>query len=283
MTAVYGRSIEEYYHGEFAAAYVSKSGLDTFAKSPAIYYARHLDPDRPPRPEPTPAMVLGTMTHCAVLEPDTFADRYAIAPKFDRRTTAGKADDAAFRAALKYGQEIAEKIMVDQAHAMAASVRRIAPVAQLLASGDAEVSAYFTEPASGVQCRIRPDWVSPAGDGVILADLKTCLDASPAGFARAVANFSYDLQAAFYSDGWEYATGQKVHGFVFMAVEKEHPFAAAPYMLDESDIDRARRKYGRLLMAYAECLRSNVWPGYTQPEEIRLLKLPTWATKEGEE
>jgi hypothetical protein len=40
--------------------------------------------------DPTPAMELGRAFHKFALEPDDFNSEYAVAPKFDRRTKAGK-------------------------------------------------------------------------------------------------------------------------------------------------------------------------------------------------
>jgi hypothetical protein len=53
-------------------------------------------------------------------------------------------------------------------------------------------------------------------------------------------------------------------------------------MLPDDVIDRARRKYRRLLNVYAECLASGKWPGYTVDGEILLLQMPAWATRENE-
>lgn len=84
------------------------------------------------------------------------------------------------------------------------------------------------DPATGELCRCRPDWAHPTGDrGVILVDVKTCGDASPREFGRQVARKGYHRQAAFYSDGYEIASGKRVLGFVFVAVESTWPFAAS--------------------------------------------------------
>ena len=274
---VRGLSLENYHDDRQA---VSRSMLVDMLKSPAHCFARNFDPNRPPRPAPTDAMILGTMVHCATLEPNDFYKRYAIAPKCDRRTKAGKQDWADFCSSLAPGQEAADEETAAQAQAMGEAVRRVQPVNDLLRFGEAEVSAYWTDIDTGVPCRVRPDWIAPAGEGCILVDLKTTTDASPEAFARTIVNFGYDFQAAYYTDGWQSAASQEVHGFVIVAVEKEYPFAAVPYMLTEDDLQKARRRYKRALKAFAECRASGRWPGYVQGEEIPFITLPAWANKE---
>ena len=63
------------------------------------YYAKYLAPDRI-RNEPTPAMIMGSAVHSAVLEPDLFPTEYVMGPQgLNMRTNAGKAEFAAFEAA----------------------------------------------------------------------------------------------------------------------------------------------------------------------------------------
>ena len=178
---------------------------------------------------------------------------------------------------------VAGKALVDggqlaSARAQATAIRAVPDLAALLGDGYAEASTFWIDEATGELCKCRPDWVSPTGSGVILVDGKTCQDASPAGFARTVWNFSYHLQAAWYSEGFERATGIQVHGFVFAAVESSWPHPAAAYMLGDDVLDAARRENRRLLDLYAECKRTGVWPGYAPG--ISLIQLPAWAQRQ---
>jgi len=254
---------------------MSAGGLKRMAQSPAHFYGLQLDASRPPAGDPTPAQRNGTLVHCALFEPAAVAERYVLKPPgLDGRTKEGKA----WLAQLPVGLESVDAAQMAAAQAQAAAVRRLPDVAALLAEGFAESSAFWIDKETGEQCKCRPDWVSPAGDGVVITDGKTCIDASPAGFAKAIWNWRYDLQAAWYSDGYERATGKRVHGFVFAAVENSWPHAAAAYMLGDDVLDAARREIRRLVNLYAECKKSGVWPGYEQ--SIQPINLPAWAMKE---
>lgn len=260
----------EQYH---AIQALSAGGLKRLAQTPAHFYGLQLDPNRPDS-EPTPAMRNGTLTHCALFEPEALAARYVAKPAgLDGRTKEGKAWLALIGTE---GREIVDAAQLAAALAQAAAVRRLPDVAALLSDGRGEVSAFWIDDETGELSKCRPDWVSPAGDdGVILVDGKTCQDASPDGFSRAIWNFRYDLQAAHYSTGYEIASGKRVHGFVFAAVESAWPHAAAAYMLDDLVLDRARAECRRLTELYAECRRTNTWPGY--PTAIQPIGLPRWA------
>lgn len=258
----------EVYHSIHA---MSAGGLKRMKQSPAHFYGLQLDPNRPEPGEPTPALKNGTMVHCAIFEPASFHDRYVVRPDgLDMRTKEGKA-----WAATVAGMEIITAEQMNAAKGQREALLALPEIASLLADGVGESSAFWIDETTGELCKCRPDWVSPAGDGVVIVDGKTCVDASPEGFSKAIWNFAYHLQAAWYADGYEKATGKTVHGFVFAAVESAWPHAAAAYMLGDDVLDRARAENRRLLNLYAECKRTGVWPGYGS--QISLINLPRWA------
>lgn len=266
---VYGMESEVYH----SIPAMSAGGLKRMRQSPAHFYGLQMDPNRPEPGDPSPATINGTMVHTALFEPDTLADRYVVKP--DGMNFATK-EGRAWRDAQTL--QVVDSVAMQTALAQAAAVRALPDVAALLADGMPEVSAFWIDPETLELCKCRPDWVSPAGDGVILVDGKTCQDASPEGFGRAIWNFAYHLQAAWYSDGYERATGQRVYGFVFAAVESAWPHAAAAYMLGDDVLDKARAENRRLLNTYAECKRTGIWPGY--PAGISQINLPRWANLE---
>lgn len=264
----------EQYH---AVAAMSAGGLKRMKQSPAHFFGMQLDPNRPESGEPTDAMRNGNLTHCALFEPHALEARYVVKP--DGMSFASK-DGKAWRDAQT--REIVSAEELAAARAQAAAVRRDQDVAALLAEGRGEQSAFWIDDITGELCKCRPDWTHPTGDdGVILLDGKTCRDASPDGFARAIWNLDYHLQAAWYSDGFEKTTGKKVHGFVFLAVESSWPHVAAHYMVGDDVLEAARRENRRLLNRYAECKRTGTWPGYAAG--INLITLPRWANLESTE
>lgn len=257
----------EHYH---AMPGVSNSGLRDFARSPLHYYSLHLDLNRP-TPAEKAGQLEGTLAHCAILEPGQFDARYAVGPDVSRATKEWKAWEASeTRQAIKPQQSAV-------ARSQARSVRLLPDVAALLSVGQPEVSAFWIDEATGEPCRCRPDWVRPVADGrgVILLDVKTCSDADPEEFARQVARKGYHRQAAWYTDGYQAASGQPVLGFVFVAVEDAWPFAASAVMLDDEGLQRGREQNRALMESFAECRRTNVWPGYGSA--IVPITLPAWA------
>lgn len=205
-------------------------------------------------------MRLGSLVHCAVLEPDELRNRYAIAP--DRRSTAGKA--AAAEIAARGLEAISEADMA-LALNMAASVRQHPIAAALLADGKAEQSFWWDDKATGQRCKCRPDWYSHT----TLVDLKTCQDASPSAFARACATFGYHTQAAHYLNG------TFADRFIFAAVEKTYPYAVGVYELDAAAMAAGQEQCRIGLQTISDCRAIDEWPGYSTTCEP--IGLPRWA------
>ena len=244
------------YHADPA---VSASHVKAVMQSPYHYWSRYLDPQRP-IVEPTAAMKLGSLAHCAVLEPDELSKRYAIAP--DRRSNAGKAVAAEM---ATNGIEAVSEPEMTLALNMAASVRSHSQASLLLSDGKAEHSFWWNDLATGLRCKCRPDWYQ----NTTIVDLKTCQDASPNGFARACAAFGYHTQAAHY------LKGTFADRFVFIAVEKTYPYAVGVYQLNAASMAAGAEQCRIGLQAISDCRAINEWPGYTVG--IETIAMPNWA------
>jgi exodeoxyribonuclease VIII len=257
------------YHRHSA---VSKSHLDQIAKSPLHYWARYVDPNRVV-PEPTPAMAIGSAVHTHVLELDQWDARYVTAPEgINRRTNAGKAEWDAFEVAST-GRTVLAKADAELVMRMGHSVFAHPAAAMLLAMpGKAETTHMWTDQATGLRCKCRPDWLTD--DHSLIIDLKTTEDASPAGFRKSIANWRYHVQAAWYLDGIEKATGTRPDQFIFVVVEKRAPYACAVYAADAEMIQIGAEAAARDLDVLATCRAADAWPGYS--DQIETISLPPW-------
>ncbi|ALS63597.1 PD-(D/E)XK nuclease-like domain-containing protein [Pandoraea apista] len=276
---VVGMPIDQ-YHADTES--ISKTGLDLIARAPAIYYARMLDPqyERVAEKlgedceETKPGQLEGTLAHCAILEPDEFGKRYAIGPAVRRNTKEWKAFEEKARAdgkiAIKGTQYNTAMYQADSAH-------RHPRVNEILSGFyQVEVSAYWTDPQTGVRCRCRPD-VAKQIDATssVLMDVKTFSSADANEFSRQAARKRYHVQDPFYTQGYEIASGTNVEDFLFCVIETEWPFAVQVFSLDDESRTEGYNEVHRNLDVYERCLRTGVWPGYGT--EVTKIRLPAYA------
>lgn len=267
---------------------LSASGLKLLARSP-WHYKNRIDTD------PTPAMLRGTLAHCAVLEPDAMASRYVVLPEdAPRKPTAAqlkaKSPSAESQATMQWwaqfreqnaGRELVPFGDYALCQAQIAAVAAQPDLAEILREGRGEVSVFWIDPRTGLYCKARPDWLPPARNGAIRPlDLKTCADESPSGFGRAAARLRYDLQAAHYTAGIEAVTGHKVEAFVFGAVSSKPPVLAVPYVLTDEVRSQGEDERIELMERLAWCQRENEWPAYGAG--LQLLDFPAYAKNGGE-
>lgn len=245
---------------------VSNSGLKLIGdKTPFHFWGRYLAPNREHGKSTAPQMI-GTATHAAALEPARFEDSYVVAP-FKARNAAG------YKA---WAEQQNRHILLPDEMRNVLGMRRSLhqhPVAGALlrAPGQFEYSVYAEDPETGVLVRVRFDLLLDSGWCV---DLKKCQDASQVGAAKAMGNYGYFHQDAFYRDVLTWAAGEAPRGFAFIFVEEEWPHAVGVYFLSADDVLRGRRLYRRNLNLYAHCLERNYWPGYS--EQALEIELPTW-------
>lgn len=160
------------------------------------------------------------------------------------------------------------------------------------APGWAERSVYWTDPATGLLCRCRPDFWRQDG---IVVDVKTTEDASTEAFAQSIAGWRYHVQHPYYLDGIALMQDQvkdpamrqqfpeafvRPKAFVFLAVEKSArvvdgvALGVGVYVLDNDSVELGRIEYRQDLQRIAECTRSGIWPGYG--DKIQPIELPKW-------
>lgn len=241
---------------------ISNSGLRQMLKSPAHY--RFMAPWKTSR-----NLEIGTAIHCALLEPQRFAEEYVLLRDIDdRRKSEYK------QAANVHGGEVvltaSEAANVEGMQE--AVLSNPAMSERLNAEGWRELSLFVQDPETGVVVRVRYDLLSLSG---IAVDVKKTQDCRADAFSRAVDNYDYDMQAALYSDAFEWAAGKPLGAFEFAAIEEHMPHGHKLYQLDETAMQEGRRKYREALNLYAQCEKANDWPNIPC-DGVEVLGLPAW-------
>lgn len=295
------------YHAD--KDHVGHSALVKILRSPGHYR------DAADRPrEQTDDMAFGHAFHTRVLEPHKFGSQYdvideealkgalvslddykAAAAKLE--ITVGKMKKDELKAAIqakgdpnfKFREDLIVElygnktiISADEMFAldsMAGNLQRHTELADFFSHGMAEMSGFWTDPETGIRCKFRPDWIAltPHGNFRVMVDAKKTRDASKEGFRRSISNFGYDVQAAFYTDGFKALTGETIP-FYFAAAEDRSPFAVAGYRATESMIETGRAKYRAALQLLNWCRENAAWPTYQPFGQCEEIDLPRWDT-----
>lgn len=241
----------------------SKSDLDYIHQSPALLeWARNAPSDG------SDAVDLGTHVHCAVLEPDVFAETYRKAPA-GRSTLADRSRFDAFLASCKASGKIAlDADTYDMVIAMRDSVLAHPTARDLLTGDGISESSIFGE-LEGVRVKCRPDRLIRERN--ILVDVKKVDDIRH--IARSIQEFRYYVQAAFYSDIYEQWTGHKPR-FIFVAVGQRRSIGRHPvrvFELEQAWVDAGRQEYKDDLERVREMEE------FGAGMHVEVLELPRWA------
>ncbi len=251
---------DETYHAD--TDFVSSSGLRAlYSKSPRDFQQRYL---LGRAEKPTKDMIFGRLLHQVVLDGAHFLKTYVVMPSFDQwghyNTKVHKQKKAEWLAEHAH-QVVVTQDKFDDLRYMIDSVLEHKDAFALLADGTPEVSGYYRDPATGIACRIRPDFLAPALGAVV--DLKSTKDVEQNSFSRTIADFRYDIQMAMYTEGTNLIEGgPKFDMQAIIAVEKTKPYDTAVYVLDNAATEIGLRDYRRALEVYAECHRTGEFPRY---------------------
>lgn len=218
--------------------------------------------------------IVGSAAHAAALQPSEFARVYAIGPDVKLNTNAGKAQWAEFVEANP------GKVHVRGADGPVIEGVRKAVWAHPLArqvldrAEDIELSIVWTDLATGLLCKCRPDVLCPSIGA--MPDLKTTRSSKPDKFAQSAFDLGYHVQMAFYLRGLR-AAGFDIETTPIIAVEKSPPFACTVFGPDQTWMDAGESEADRALTAYAQCEQQGFWPAYSEAEEP--LSLSAWNIK----
>lgn len=235
------------------------SGAKELLRSPA-HYQSYLNQDR----EETKALRMGSLIHCAVLQPELLNEKFITAPEVDRRTKEGKETYAAFQSSLKPGMTVVSAEESAECHLIASHAKLA--LERIGVTFD-QTELMFTTDHNGVQLKCAIDGVS----GDYLWDLKTTEDASPAGILKAIRAYRYNLQAYFYRLCYETAFERRMLGFRFLFIEKAPPYATAVVEIGPELMSYAVSDFEKALQTYRECTTLNSWPAY--PDDVQVIDI----------
>jgi len=243
----------------------------------------------------TEAMKLGSLAHCALLEPLEIIKRYVFMPNYANHpenttkdgsrsyssaTTFVKNKEEEFTK-LHHDKEIVSEQFYNQVLGMSRAYHRHELTASLIRNAERELSALWWDEELGVWCKARFDVFQNSSDGPRhILDVKSTVDAR--SFERTIANWGYHRQAAFYLRGM-WATTKKVCGgdeFYFTAIEKTEPYGIRTAPMDFEAIQTGNREIRELVALYRECSTNDRWPGYDSPEAW---SLPAWYGERAED
>lgn len=263
---------EAEYHGMHDR--LSCTGIKAILRAPSIF-AEYQANGRPPKDSfdlgsVAHTLVLGTGWELSVWDGDSWAGKEAQAHKakaYAENKIPIKAEDHAQVVAMR--QRLAEH-----------------PAGKWFedGAGISEVSLFWTDPESGVDCRARVDRLTLTDDGrPLIIDYKTTRDASPHNCRSDVAKFRYYVQQPFYQDGMVGAglDPEGVAEFRFVFQEKTAPYPVTVVRLAGTAVWQGRQEIRKALNMYAACMKSGVWPDYAD-DEIEV-DLPRWKYYEQEQ
>lgn len=238
---------------------ISSTGLKEILKSPAHYRA-YLDGQ-----EDSAAFRLGRLVHMRLLEPAEYFSAVKVMPDFAEshghpNTKAHREAKADWLADAKaQGCEVVTESEMGEHDRYEKAMRSNRLASKIFTGGDAEVSCYWIDEATGVLCRARADYIR----GEAIFDLKTTsYSAAPKEFQKTVLNFGYHVSAAFYLDG--FARYLPVKHFSWVALEKKPPYCFGFFAADQELLNAGRAEYTKALATFAECMKTQRWPGYEE-------------------
>lgn len=246
---------------------VSKSDLDLIHKSPLHYITAKNSPK-----VQTEAFLFGSALHKFVLENEDFSSEYAAAPICDRRTKDGKAIYSEFLE-KSVGKDIITSEHLGRIQLISESIHKHPIASKLLTGGRAEQSYFYNDDGTVLKCR--PDYIK----NKYCIDLKTTQSAKPEDFIKSAYKYRYHVQAYWYLKVLK-ALGKDIEDFIFIAVEKEPPYAICVYFASEEFLKLGENEAEADLCEYKKCLKSGIWYGYDEIPEVHSLDLPQWARKE---
>jgi len=120
----------------------------------------------------------------------------------------------------------------------------------ILEYADTEITHHWHDSVTGLPCRGRADILFNNEKKNIVYDLKSTVQLTR--FSHCVRAYDYDMQAAFYMDGFN------ADRFGWILVEKLPPHQIQIIMATDNQLDCGRKKYRDALNLYIQYREKNI-------------------------
>lgn len=264
---------------------VNSSLLKTIRKSARSFYGNYIG--KWPETEKK-SRKFGSAAHCGLLEGQKGIEaRYRVMPTFTGLTKDGRESNqskearekkAAWISELPPGCEIVTQEDLGHIYGIVEAVLEHPDAVDLLKNGVPEVTGFYVDPATGIRCRIRPDFLS--FNCSVLTDFKTTRDVMEFPFQNQMVQLGMDFSEAMYANGIEIISGKRPEFISFICVEPEPPYECAVYTTDLHVHDRGNYQYRQALEKLKRCIDTNTWPRYQ--ERMQTISLPKYLLERAE-
>lgn len=296
------------YHAD--TEHINGSGLwNLYDRCPAAW--RYKDEED----EQSKALVFGTGSHTALLEPERFEAEYARMPTKDDfgsellvtvsdmnswakergiKGLSGKTkaevikiirstgelvriydEERLFAELNAKGRILLEGDDYDAIMQMRAVIHANSYYSSLLSGAYSEVSILGQ--LLGEPSKVRFDCLTRGGD---IIDYKTAVSAKPDEFFRHAARLGYFMKMTMQHDMFVEAYGHAPRSVNLLVQEKKSPFIPALIRLTDEQLRIGRIQLRSAMEIYKACKKANSWPGYSMGNPVIEMETPEWFKKQ---
>lgn len=296
------------YHAD--TEHINGSGLwNIYDRCPAAW--RYKDEED----EQSKALVFGTGSHTALLEPERFEAEYARMPTKEDfgaellvtvsdmnswakergiKGLSGKTkaevikiirstgepvriydEERLFAELNAKGRILLEGNDYDAIMQMRAVIHANSYYSSLLSGAYSEVSILGE--LLGEPSKVRFDCLTRGGD---IIDYKTAVSAKPDEFFRHAARLGYFMKMAMQHDMFVEAYGHAPRSVNLLVQEKKSPFIPALIRLTDEQLRIGRIQLRSAMEIYKACKKANSWPGYSMGNPVIEMETPEWFNKQ---
>lgn len=257
---------------------MSQGELMEFAHCPHRYIMGYQESE-----ESSDSQEWGSLIDTLLLDPVRFSDKYAIAPATYMAEGKKKGDSPVekpwnWNATVckdwreeQNGKTVIKADEQTEAEKATSLLQNDPIISEVLLCSEKQVmvTADYQDEVTGITVPLRAliD-LAPHKDydgySNCLIDLKTCCLADPSAWTRAVFQHKYHVQAPFYLDLYNAATGENRKEFRHIVQESFPPYEIGRRILADEFVKLGKEKYQEALALYCQCIKTNHWPNYDE-------------------